>query len=184
MRTLRLWCFIDGSFLQRRKKFRVFPRKYHLENRTRTCFPVRNRREVAAGVKSGCVRKVDRTGKLAKTTHKLLTERATKGGTGRSDESADLSPGGTYGKGRPANFDPSFDPTTREISRISTLTTPGNIGPSRDFDRPGRRTITWSDYVGYSLSSLCLVGTPPTEVHDRKVRDARKSNVVSSSRDV
>lgn len=54
---------------------------------------------MAAGVKSGYVRKSDRTGKLAKTARKLLTERdgeAMRKGKGRSDENADLSPGGAY----------------------------------------------------------------------------------------
>lgn len=45
------------------------------------------------------VRKDDRIGKLAKTARKLLTQsegEAVREGKGRSDESADLSPGGTY----------------------------------------------------------------------------------------
>lgn len=54
---------------------------------------------MAAGVKSKCVRKGDRAGKLAKTARKLLAGRDGRGGKGRPDESADLSPGGTYDGG-------------------------------------------------------------------------------------
>ncbi|KYN42782.1 hypothetical protein ALC56_02584 [Trachymyrmex septentrionalis] len=65
----------------------------------------RERREVAAGVKSECVRKGDRTGKLAKTARKLLAER--DGGIERGVLTrAHICPRGVLTMGRLANFDP------------------------------------------------------------------------------
>lgn len=122
--------------------FEISPREANV-NPMLVHFPS-SRREVAAGVKSECVRKGDRTGKLAKTVRKLLAER-----DGRVERGvltrAHICPRGVLTMGRLANFDPpSYSIRSTMRSRISRATTPENIGPSRDFDRLGR---AMDDYV-------------------------------------
>lgn len=104
-------CSMEVSAREEGWQFSLSCRKYHLEDRKRsTRFPLparRRGREVAAGVKSGCVRKGDRSGKLAKTARTARegrrggSERArAAGGTagwrakGRSDERAQICPRG------------------------------------------------------------------------------------------
>ncbi|KYQ60677.1 hypothetical protein ALC60_00302 [Trachymyrmex zeteki] len=83
--------------------FEISPREANV-NPMLVHFPS-SRREVAAGVKSECVRKGDRTGKLAKTVRKLLAER-----DGRVERGvltrAHICPRGVLTMGRLANFDP------------------------------------------------------------------------------
>ena len=83
--------------------FEISPREANV-NPMLVHFPS-SRREVAAGVKSECVRKGDRTGKLAKTARKLLAER--DGGIERGVLTrAHICPRGVLTMGRLANFDP------------------------------------------------------------------------------
>lgn len=134
------------SCLQKAEKFsfRGITSRGLNEDWTWFSFPYRDRREVAAGVKSECVRKGDRAGKLAKTVRKLLAER--DGGMKRGVLTrAQICARGILTMGRSANFDPprySIRPATR--SRIFRATTPENTGPNCDFDRPGR---AMDDYV-------------------------------------
>ncbi|KYM79795.1 hypothetical protein ALC53_09717 [Atta colombica] len=65
--------------------FEISPREANV-NPMLVHFPS-SRREVAAGVKSECVRKGDRTGKLAKTARKLLAERDGASGNSNRDKS-------------------------------------------------------------------------------------------------
>jgi len=154
----------------------IFFSRYHLEKRKPDAvLPYRNRREVAAGVKSECVRKDDRAGKLAKTARKLFAERDGKGAFWRERR---FVPGGYLRGGDRqiltlpvTRFAQLRDPESLELPRPRTS---GRALISIDWEE--RWTITWSDYV----DALCSV-TPSTEVHDRKVRDGRKSNVAAAT---
>lgn len=155
--------------------------KYRLEDQAQTRSPWSiDRWEVAAGVKSGYVRKDDRIGKLAKTARKLLTQsegEAVRKGKGRSDESADLSLGGTYVEWETGKFWPSsFAPL--QGFRISLTTAPENIGPfNHDFDRPGR---AMDDYVIGLLGCSVLDGTSLTKGTRRYGRYVMEGSQTSS----
>lgn len=116
----------------------------------------------------------DRAKKLARSGAQATRRASWWDGKGRSDESIDLSPGGTYeGENRQIltlqSLAPLRDPE-------SPATTPENIGPSRDFDRLRR---AMGDYViglrGRSVLDYTVLdqGTPPEDTWWKKVKRRR-----------